>query len=311
MLETKLILVEGITGTGKSTTAQILRGHIKRCGYEVRLYHEEQANHPIHEWDINNIDEFIDTTLNNWRKFVSKQKESQEVIILETSLLQSTVRILIEMNASDDIIYQYAFDVENIIEELNPVLIYIYKKDVVKSLKEICEERGEEWVKYIASNLEETEYAKKHDVKDFDLFSSIIKKFRTISDYLITQYHMPCISIDVSSVNREEKYNIITKKLNLPPLKRENLINNQYIGKYKNTKLKKECCVVYKEQKFYLQKLIFDEVELIQKEGDFFYIQGESIELEFKRDNEGNVNSFFVHCDFEWEISKTLWEKVI
>src|SRR5687767_5330975 len=42
-----LVLVEGLPGCGKSTTAQFLARQLRRAGYRARWHYEEETPHPV------------------------------------------------------------------------------------------------------------------------------------------------------------------------------------------------------------------------------------------------------------------------
>jgi len=46
MIDTKLILLEGLPGTGKSTNSSFLLAQLLRNGIEVKYIHEVAAPHP-------------------------------------------------------------------------------------------------------------------------------------------------------------------------------------------------------------------------------------------------------------------------
>jgi thymidylate kinase len=48
MIPTNLILVDGIPGAGKSTTAQLLCLHLEKLGYHVNWIFEQDPKHPIY-----------------------------------------------------------------------------------------------------------------------------------------------------------------------------------------------------------------------------------------------------------------------
>ena len=47
MINSNLILIDGISGSGKSTTAQRLYLHLLRLGHDVQWFYEHDTAHPI------------------------------------------------------------------------------------------------------------------------------------------------------------------------------------------------------------------------------------------------------------------------
>ncbi|PTX59985.1 thymidylate kinase [Melghirimyces profundicolus] len=43
----KLILLEGIPGSGKSTFTRFIAVQLERNGYKTKLYHETTGDHPL------------------------------------------------------------------------------------------------------------------------------------------------------------------------------------------------------------------------------------------------------------------------
>jgi thymidylate kinase len=52
MIDTKLILVDGIPGAGKSTTAQFIARQLEKNGIKTKIYNETDNNHPLGRFDI-------------------------------------------------------------------------------------------------------------------------------------------------------------------------------------------------------------------------------------------------------------------
>jgi hypothetical protein len=52
MLDTKLIVLDGLSGSGKSTFCQWLELQLRRNGRSARWLHEGDIDHPLHWWDF-------------------------------------------------------------------------------------------------------------------------------------------------------------------------------------------------------------------------------------------------------------------
>ena len=76
----RIVILEGLPGSGKSTTAHLLRLHLQDVGLDARWWWEHEQPHPIFDYSV--IQEALDDGLlqaglferaiGNWQKVVRK-----------------------------------------------------------------------------------------------------------------------------------------------------------------------------------------------------------------------------------------------
>lgn len=153
MIDTRLILIEGILGSGKSTTAAYLTDRMKKCGRRCRWFHEYAGDNPIRvdvrggfegtdPWDE------PDKTLPQWKALVRAKRRRKSVTILECKLWQNEAlfRFLADQPVTK-VIASHQRIVEAI-AELGPVLIHFVHDDLDKHLAWVFEDRRDsmqEW----------------------------------------------------------------------------------------------------------------------------------------------------------------------
>ena len=127
---TKLILIDGIIGTGKSTTAQFIAFQLQKNHIHAKWFHEYDPSNPLFtppgEVTPGPSPEQL---LEKWQVLVTEAEASDEVLIVESYLFQSTIGLLFERNVDKQNIFKFAFQTQQLIEPLNPVAIYLYHQD--------------------------------------------------------------------------------------------------------------------------------------------------------------------------------------
>src|SRR5262245_6768626 len=89
MIDMKLILVEGIPGTGKTTTTENLGTSLQQRGIECRWYFEEDNPHPIARLEMK-LNELAEKLPMQWAAFVEQASQEKVVTIVESRLWQNT-----------------------------------------------------------------------------------------------------------------------------------------------------------------------------------------------------------------------------
>lgn len=98
MINAKLIMIEGIPGSGKSTTAQFISQIMLQKGYSHKWWYEEEQGHPVYIYDDHTtmqqiVDDLtngkyrdiIKRALKRWQEFAAAVQASSEIIIADSS----------------------------------------------------------------------------------------------------------------------------------------------------------------------------------------------------------------------------------
>ncbi len=175
VIRTKLIIVEGLPGSGKTTTASAIHEVVKNNNISSELFLEGNLDHPADfdgvacfspiEWkqllstSQNGSPSFQWTEKRRPRPFSlqeineSKQRrfleELFEIFLNETFMschLSSTPTIgMIKWGEEDERLIEYVLGLEKIIHKLNPVLLYVQQDDIEGSFRKAFDERPADW----------------------------------------------------------------------------------------------------------------------------------------------------------------------
>lgn len=222
MQNTKLIMIEGIPGSGKSTIAQFISRILLHKGYVHKWWYEEEQGHPVYIYDdyktmqktvdylsSGRYSEIIDMALKKWEEFVAFVQSSSDIIIVDSCLFGYLTWSLFPYNVTKQEIMQYVKDVERIIKPLNPHLIYLYQTDIGAALKKICIRRGGDTEENFVRAATQSPYGKSLDLTGFEGMVTYWKNYRSITDEAFQDLDCAKIAID----NTEEKWSFYGQKI--------------------------------------------------------------------------------------------------
>ena len=152
MIKTKLILIEGVPGSGKSTIALKLQETISQNRRASQCFLEWSADNPIPIGTAGNLSQIISTTkareeqtLQDWRRFVESARTQETVTIIESRLWQTAGMYLYLSGHSEDEIHNSSRRLISVVAELDPVLIYLAPKNLAKLFADISTVRNKKW----------------------------------------------------------------------------------------------------------------------------------------------------------------------
>ncbi len=152
MIDTKLILIEGVPCSGKSTTAEKLAMDILAEGIQADCYLEWSEDNPIDIGEENDLAGIITTTrsreadlFRQWDDFVKGVMQKNAVNIIESRLWQTHGMYLFLSGHSEQVVLESARQLTAIIAELSPVLIFLAPKDIERLHVKVTKEKNQKW----------------------------------------------------------------------------------------------------------------------------------------------------------------------
>jgi thymidylate kinase len=220
MRGTKLILVEGMPGTGKSTVSQLITRQIIACGESAIWCTEEREDHPLRlfyepERHTSCFD-YCKQAVALWASYARELHEQDYISVLDAAFLQNHVRSMMIFDCERRDIYELAQLIEDLIASLEPILIYLRPKDVEKSFRDIVEIRGQRMLDLWIQAHEQYPYSRRLHIDGYAAFVAYWSEFCEIADHIFETLSISKLRQHVSKDDWETSSRGILDFLALP-----------------------------------------------------------------------------------------------
>ncbi len=188
-MKTKLILIEGLPGSGKSTTAEFISSKLTEMNISHRLYLEDPDSAPI-EFLWPESPTFRSDLESQWLKLVESMKHREDLVLLESIYWQWTTWFIILLNYPHDDVIVINSSLHDIITPLAPLLIYFAHTDVESHIQWIYNLRGEEWSNFMIQRDLQLPYHQSRDHKNLDGLITCFRETQSQYDelYKLTRF---------------------------------------------------------------------------------------------------------------------------
>ena len=294
----KLVLVEGLPGSGKSTTSHLLCLHCERHGRPARWYYEHETPHPIFEYaEIQDVldqgclrDGLFDTALASWRRLAVDLARGDCSLILESSFFQTAIHAMLLLNWDEARITSYVLEVERAIAPLSPWLIVLRQDDVAAALRETTARRGAWFLEFIEGRIRRSRYGRAWGLGHEEGVVRYLETYRDLTDRLVRVLGVPKLVLDVERDRRETFVARIADALGLPPWTAfETPVPDlgRFTGRYKDVGSDDVYDVVTDGAHLYLDGS--PRTRLIHRSGTAFDLAGTCIRLDFRSNGGGHI----------------------
>jgi thymidylate kinase len=232
MIDTKLVLIEGIPGSGKSTTATRVSDLILKSGIQCKCYLEWSEDNPIFIGRMDNLSEIISSSksreadvLQQWHDFAQTAKQGNTVHIIESRFWQTDAMYLFLSGHSEDDIMTRNQCITSAITALNPVLIFLTPNDIAQHLVITANrknrtwresERGGSWEEWGNRIYEQQQWFSHCSRRGSDAFVQFFTEWTSIAERLFEMFPFRKIRIPFNHGNWDVVAITIRQFLNVP-----------------------------------------------------------------------------------------------
>lgn len=246
-----LILVDGLAGAGKSTTAQRLWIHLRRLGLNAEWFHEHESGHPIYHFvemdELIRLDgeEFWKRITGNWQA-LTRRGTGTPIRVLEGSLFQIPVGLLLSKDVPRKKLKRMILTIVEDLRAVNPPTIYLRVRDVEYWLARNASNRGQMWVGRMTELLAQTPYGWQHGRRDVSMLTDFYSEQQGIIDEIVAKLPMRLCVIDVNDLKWELAYAEMAAFLgigDLEPLRMESEELAPLLGTFRANSSGAECTI--------------------------------------------------------------------
>lgn len=201
MRDSKLIIVDGFSGSGKSTTAELISLHLQRSGIKARDILEDHRPNPVRMGDpffFNSVDAWISEKIKRWEIFAAQLESSSEIAVLHGQLFHETVDSLLYFGTPERTIREVIDQILSIIHKIHPILIYLYQTNLRKFIRKTFDDRGPQWTNMqINWKVHNRPYGQQNGLQGFDGFVKLYSECRNLATQIFETLDIEKLKIDV------------------------------------------------------------------------------------------------------------------
>lgn len=199
-MATNLIIVEGLPGSGKSTTAAMIAHELNKKGKKVICIDEGAHEHPADyaDYDFPDFETERMKILERWRSFTEKS-DNNTIYVFNCIFLQNPMcETMMRFGMDDTDSLKYISEISEIIKPLNPVIIYINQPDVKAAINRVIDERGNDWLNAVIDYHVSQGYGKQNRLSGYEGYIKCLEE-RKIRELRILQ----ALDIDYYTISQD------------------------------------------------------------------------------------------------------------
>lgn len=192
---TRLWLLEGLPGTGKTSAARRLAELCDEARLAARWWPEEAKDHPATPAALRRQSahpDFAGRCVSSFRDLVHLQ---DGVLILDGSALQSTVRFMFAQGWRDERIAAYVAEWSRVVAVAQPRLLLFRVGDLPKHFDQVVAIRGRTWSSKLTSYVERTPVALTKDWRGSEGFLQFWAAYQSLAFEMAAEANCPVLEL--------------------------------------------------------------------------------------------------------------------
>ena len=214
-----ILFIDGLPGSGKSTAAKAVGGYLSNS----QVFAETAPNHPllvatpdrmgaafadIHK--IHSADSFAAAALGRLESFL--ESAGRDVLyVFESHPIQSTVRVLFQLDAPQATILQFWSDLQDRLAFGEPRLIYFQETNPLQAIKEINRMRGPAWESYLTESFAQSPWMQARALSGVEGAHKMLVEYADLIDQLAGLWRFPMLKLAARPQSYDARTDVLTK----------------------------------------------------------------------------------------------------
>ena len=219
-----ILFIDGLPGSGKSTAAKAVGAFLANS----RVFAETAQDHPllvgapdrmgaafadIHE--IHSADSFAAAAFGRLESFL-ESAGGDVLYVFESHPLQSTVRVLFQLDAPQAAILQFWSDLQDRLALVQPRLIYFQESNPLQAIKEITRVRGPAWESYLIESFKQTPWMQARALSGVEGADRMIVAYAELVDRLAGLWRFPMLKLPARPESYQARTDALTEWVMAP-----------------------------------------------------------------------------------------------
>lgn len=214
-----ILFIDGLPGSGKSMAAEALGGRLSNS----RVFAETAPDHPllvgtpdrmgaafaeIHE--IHSANSFAAAALRRLDSFLESARDDV-LYVFESHPIQSTVRVLFQLDAPQTTILQFWSDLQARLAFEQPRLIYFQESNPLQAMKATFRMRGPIWEGYVIEAFERSPWMQARRLSGVEGADRMLAEYADLVDRLADAWRFPMLKLPARPESYDARTDALTK----------------------------------------------------------------------------------------------------